>query len=132
MKRLSLVLALLLVAPMAYADDPKPWMPSGPPPPPTRGDEAQARRLKREATAFGAIGLALAAGGIAVMVVALDVPQSERVTMAGDGTRTTTRELGAANWAVLAGGIALTVTGVALAGVALLKARQARKVLANE
>lgn len=128
MKRLSLVLALLFVAPMAYADDPKPWMPSAPPSP-TRGDEAQARKLKHEATAFGAIGLALAAGGIAVMVVALDVPQSERVTMAGDGTRTTTRELGDANWAELAGGVALTVTGLALGGVALLKAKQARQLL---
>ena len=127
MKRLALVLALLLVAPTAYADDPPPWMPSAPPPP-TRGDEAQLRKLKREATAFGTIGLVLAAGGIAVMVVALDVPQSERVTMALDGTRTTTRELGDANWAELAGGVALTATGLALGGVALLKAKQARKL----
>ncbi len=128
MKRLALVLALLVAAPAARADDPPPWMPSAPPSP-TRGDEAQARKLKREATAFGAIGLALAAGGIAVMVVALDVPQSERLTKAADGTSTTTRQLGDANWAELAGGVALTVTGVALAGVALLKAKQARKLL---
>lgn len=132
MKRLALVLVLLLAAPAARADDPPPaWMPSAPRGP-TRGDEEQARKLKREATALGTIGLVLAAGGIAVLVVSLDVPQSERTIMAADGTRTVKRVLGDANYAELAGGIALTVTGVALAGVALLKSRQARKLLSNE
>ena len=131
MKRLSLVLALLIAAPVAYADDPPPWMPSAPPRP-TRGDEAQLRKLKREAAAFGTIGLVLAAGGIAVMVVALDVPQSEQTMRAVDGTLVTDRVRGDANWAELAGGIALTGTGIALAAIALLKAKQARKLQSNE
>jgi hypothetical protein len=130
MTRLALVLAIALAAPTLRADPPA-WMPA-PPRPPTAGDEQRVRHLKHEAAAFGAIGIALFAGGIAVNVVALDVPQGERATRQVDGSVVTERFRDDANWAELAGGLALMATGFALVSLAVLKAKEARKLQALE
>ena len=130
MTRVALALSFLLAAATARAEDPPPWMPA-PPRPPTRQSVQQVRKLRHEAAAFGAIGLGLFAGGIAVDVVALDVPQGARTTREGDGSLVTHRFLDDANWAELAGGLALMATGFALVSVALLRLKQAHKVEAN-
>ena len=127
MKPLAWVLALLVAAPMASADEPPPWMPSTPPPA-TRSSLQHARELRREAKIFGAVGLALFGGGVAVNVVALDVPQGEELVKQPDGTAVTQHVRNDANWFELAGGLALMGTGVALVAVALLKAKQARRL----
>jgi hypothetical protein len=128
MKPLALLLSLLLAAPLAAADEPPPpWMPSTPPPL-TRSSVQHARELRREAKIFGAVGLALAGCGIAVGVVALDVPQGERVVRAPDGTAVTERVRDDANWFELAGGLALIATGFALVTFALYKVKQARRL----
>jgi len=128
MRRVAL--ALVLATATAWADPP-PWMPA-PPPRPTARTEHEVRKLRHEAAAYGAIGLAFVAGGVAVDVVALDLPQAEQTTRASDGTVTTEKVRGDANWAELAGGIALTVTGVVLVAVALFRLKQARRLAAEE
>ena len=127
MKRLTLALVLSLVAPGLRADEPPPWMPA-PPPPLTSQGGGQVRRLRREATAFGTIGLVLFGGGIAVNVVALDVPQGERTVRQADGTTEQQHFLADANWAELAGGLALMGAGFALVSIALLKIKQAHRI----
>jgi hypothetical protein len=127
MKPLAWVLVLLVAAPMASADEPPPWMPSTALPP-TRSSLQHARELRREAKIFGAVGLALFGGGVAVNVVALDVPQGEQATRQPDGTVVQEHVRSDANWFELAGGLALMGTGVALVAVALLKAKQARRL----
>jgi len=132
MKRLALALALTLAAPAARAaDPPPPWMPA-PPPRPTRSDEARVRKLKRETTAFGLIGLVLFAGGIAVNVVALDLPQAERASREPDGSVVIERYRGDANWAEFAGGVALMGAGFALLSIAYVKLQQMRKLQATQ
>jgi hypothetical protein len=127
MKLLALLLALLLAAPLAGADEPPPpWMPS--PPPPRRSTLQRARELRREAKIFGGVGIALFGGGIAVNVVALDLPQGERATRQADGTVVTEHVRDDANWFELAGGIALMATGFVLVTVALFKVKQARQL----
>jgi len=128
MRRVAL--ALVLTTATAWADPP-PWMPA-PPPPPTERTEHEVRKLRHEAAAYGAIGLAFIAGGIAVDVVALDLPQAEQATRRTDGTVVVEKVRGDANWAELAGGIALTATGLVLAVVALSRLRQARRLAAQE
>lgn len=127
MKRLALTLALLVAAPMARADEPPPWMPA-PPRPASSRSLKEARAVRHEATIFGAIGLALIAAGVAVTVVALDVPQGQQVMRAGDGVVTTHSVLGDANWAELAGGIALGGTGLGLFAFSLFKIKQASRL----
>ena len=107
MRRVAL--ALVLTTATAWADPP-PWMPA-PPPPTTTRTEHEVRKLRHEAAAYGAIGLAFVAGGIAVDVVALDLPQAEQATRRADGTVVVEKVRGDANWAELAGGIALTGDG---------------------
>jgi len=121
---------LVLTTATAWADPP-PWMPAAPPPP-TERTEHEVRKLRHEAAAYGAIGLAFIAGGIAVDVVALDLPQAEQATRRTDGTVVVEKVRGDANWAELAGGIALTATGLVLAVVALSRLRQARRLAAQE
>ena len=82
MRRLALISALLVAAPAVGAADPPAWMPAQPRGP-TRAQLEQAKKLKHEAAAFGSIGLVLFAGGIAVNVVALDVPQGDDDDAAG-------------------------------------------------
>ena len=131
MRRLALALSLVVVAaPVARADDPPPWMPT-PPPGPTGRQLEEARTLRREAAAFGTIGLVLFAGGVAVNVVALDVPQAETTMRQPDGNIVEKRVLGDANWAELAGGIVLMVTGFALVTVSLFRRKQAARVEAG-
>lgn len=128
MKRLALALALTLAAPAVRADEPPPaWMPSTPPPL-TRATEQRARELRHEAKIFGGVGIALFAGGVAVNVVALDVPQGEQATRQPDGTITQEHVRSDANWFELAGGLALMATGFVLVSVALFKVKQARKL----
>ena len=136
MRRVALGLALVLVlaSPGAYADpapSPPPWMPA-PRRPPTRDDEDQIKHLKHEATAFGTVGIVLLAGGIAVDVVARDVPQGEQATRQPDGNVVTERVRNDANWAELAAGLALTATGLALVSIAYLRIKQMRKLQATE
>jgi len=136
MRRVALALALLVAAPAAAQQplvqpSPPPWMPA-PPPQPSRATEREVKKLHHEAAAYGTIGLVFTAAGIAVDVVALDVPQSEQATRAADGTITTEKVRGDANWAELAGGIALTATGLVLVVVALFRLKQARRLAATE
>ncbi len=127
MRRVALALVFALVAPLAHAEEPPPWMPS-PPPPPSRQAEREIKRLRHEATAFSAVGIVLFAGGIAVNVVALDVPQSERLVKQPDGTSMTQHVLGDANWAELAGGLALMATGFALVSLGMYRLKQAHRL----
>jgi hypothetical protein len=136
MRTLALGLALLVAAPAAadaplVPSPPPPWMPA-PPPRPSRASEREVKKLTHEAAAYGTIGLVFTAAGIAVDVVALDVPQSEQAVRAADGTVTTEKVRGDANWAELAGGIALTATGLVLVTVALFRLKQARRLAASE
>lgn len=128
MRRVALAVAMLLAAPAVRADPQQPAFMPAPPRPPTSGDEDEIRRLKHEATAFGTTGIVLAAAGIAVNVVALDVPQGERAVRQSDGTVVTQHVLADANWAELAGGIALLGTGAALIAIAVVKANRAKKL----
>jgi hypothetical protein len=125
MKRLAWILALVVAAPAAWGEEPPPWMPA-PSPQTSSASRQRARGLRHEAKAFGAVGIALFGAGIAVNVVALDVPQGERSTRQPDGTIVNERVRADANWFELAGGIALAGTGVALVAIALFKAKQAR------
>ena len=127
MKRLACALALLIAVPAARAEEPPPWMPAAPPRP-GRASLQHARELRREAKIFGGVGIALFGGGVAVNVVALDLPQGERATRQPDGTIVSERVRSDANWFELAGGIALMATGFALVSVALLKLKQARRL----
>src|SRR5207248_4131219 len=113
MTRLALALAVTVLASTVRADPPPAWMPA-PPRPPTTGDEQRVRHLKHEAAAFGLIGLVLFAGGVAVNVVALDVPQGEETRRQADGSILIEHVRDDANWAELAGGLALMATGFAL------------------
>jgi hypothetical protein len=136
MRALALGLALLVAAPAVaeaqlVPSPPPPWMPA-PPPQPSRATEREVKKLHHEAAAYGTIGLVFTAAGIAVDVVALDVPQSEQATRAADGTVTTEKVRGDANWAELAGGIALTATGLVLVTVAIFRLKQARRLAATE
>ena len=133
MKRIALGLVLLLAPSGAYADPspPPPWMPA-PRRPLTRDDEDEVRHLKHEAAVFGTTGLVLLAGGVALDVVALDLPQGEQAMRQPDGNIVTARVRNDANWAELAGGLSLTATGLALAWIGYLKLKQARKLQANE
>jgi hypothetical protein len=137
MRRLALALATLLAGAPALAQQPlvppppPPWMPA-PPPSPSRESEREVRKLRHEALAYGTIGLVFTAAGIAVDVVALDVPQSEQATRMADGTTVTEKVRGDANWAELAGGIALTATGLVLVTVSLFRLKQARRLAALE
>jgi len=133
---LALALVLLVAAPAVAQQPlvpppPPPWMPA-PPPRPSRTTEREVKKLRHEAAAYGTIGLVFTAAGIAVDVVALDVPQSEQATRQADGTIVTEKVLGDANWAELAGGIALSVTGLALITVAFFRLKQARRLAASE
>jgi hypothetical protein len=127
MKRLALALALFVAAPLAGADEPPPWMPSTPRGPSARAVN-EARAIRHEAAIFGGIGLAVFGAGVAVTVVALDVPQGEHRVSVGDGGVTTQRFRDDANWAELAGGVVLLATGLGLVGFSLLKIKQARRL----
>lgn len=139
MKRLALVTTVALTSATLRADPlplprpatPPPFMPA-PPRAPTRGDQAQIRHLRHEAAAYGTIGLVLAAAGVAVNVVALDVPQGERTMRQPDGKTVTTRVRDDANWFELAGGLTLLATGIVLGVIALMRARQAARLQGNE
>jgi hypothetical protein len=113
-------------APLAQPQPPPAWMPA-PPPRLGRGEEEQARALRREAFIFAGIGIGLVAGGVAVDVVALDFPQSQATTR-DNGNLVTKRVLGDANWAELAAGTALLATGFVLVCVGLYKRHMARKL----
>lgn len=136
MKRLALV--GLLASSIARADvqqvqqpqlipQAQPAFMPAPPPPVAHGSEEEAKRLRHEAKAYGAIGLGLIAGGIVVDVVALDVPQGEVTTRSG-GLTTTTRGRNDANWAELGIGLTLNAVGLVLMGLALYKLKQARHI----
>ncbi|HEY2748627.1 MAG TPA: hypothetical protein VGL86_28595 [Polyangia bacterium] len=131
MRRLALI--VLLASGIARGDQPAlvpkaqpAFMPAPPRPISTEG-QAQAKRLRHEAAAYGAIGLGVFAGGIAIDVVALDVPQGTQASGAG-GIVTTMRVRNDANWAELAAGLTLTAAGVALVALSLYKLKQARRV----
>jgi hypothetical protein len=119
-------LALVLVAATAEADPPPVWMPA-PPPPIGRQTELAAKKLRGEAKAYGAIGLAVLGAGIAVDVVALDVPQGEATTRQ-NGIVTTEKVRSDANWAELGAGVTLNAVGLVLLGLALYKLRLARRL----
>ena len=109
-----LTLALLLVATTARAQDSQPrWMPA-PPPTLAGGDErkAEARHLRRDGTIYTTVGVVLVTGGVALGVVALDVKQGDSSMTGVDGVVTDTKVYGAANWAELAGAIALMGGGL--------------------
>jgi len=108
------------------AQPPPAWMPA-PPPRLGRGEEEQARALRRESFIFAGIGIGLVAGGVAVDVVALDFPQSQETTRE-NGNLVTKRVLGDENWAEFAAGTALLATGFVLVCVGLYKRHQARKL----
>jgi hypothetical protein len=136
MRRVALALALLVATPAVAQQPlvqpaPPPWMPA-PPPQPSRSTEREVKKLRHEAAAYGTIGLVFTAAGIAVDVVALDVPQSDQATRQADGTIVTEKVRGDANWAELAGGIALTATGLVLVTVAIFRLKQARRLAATE
>lgn len=117
---------------VAPASGPPPWMPGGQP---AAGDEwrrrQRARALARSAALFTGFGIGLFAVGIGVNVVALDVPQGVRTVVGTDGTRTSERVRAAANWAELAAGSSLMITGLAFVIVARLRALQARQLLGD-
>ena len=127
MRRLALVLASLLAAPVARAADPPPWMPARPAGPTARQLE-QAKKLRREGLVLGSIGLVLFAGGVAVNVVALDVPQAETTVRQPDGNLAEMHTRGDANWAELAGGLVLMGAGFGLVCVSLYRLKQAARV----
>jgi hypothetical protein len=56
------------------------------------------------------------------------VPQGTQLVRQPDGTAVTEHVRDDANWFELAGGLALMGTGVALVAVALLRAKQARRL----
>jgi hypothetical protein len=138
---LALAVATMTATTPARAEQPPPWMPAAPPPwmpapappPPRRsmGTEERIRKLRHEAALFGAVGIGLFAAGIAVDVVALDVPQGEQATRNSDGSTTVTHYRNDANWAELAIGSALLVSGFALVIAGIFELRQARR-LASE
>lgn len=127
-RALACALASLLAAPVAGGEgDSPPWMPGAPPR--IGGQSArerEARRLRHEAALFAGVGVGVVALGVAVDVVALDVPQEPRSIMHGDGTLVTQNRIGSSNWVELALGSALLGTGLILVVVGILRARQAR------
>jgi hypothetical protein len=127
MRRLAPSLALLLAASLARGDEPPPaWMPA---PPPLVGQQSrqEAKKLRREAAWYTGFGIGVFALGIAVNVVALDVPQSEQQQRV-DGNLVTRKVLGDANWAELAGGLALMGTGFGLVWLGYYRRNQARRI----
>lgn len=129
MRRVALLLALLHAAGgVAAADGLPAWMPA-PPPPVGVSAEREARRLRHEAAVFGAVGLGLFAAGVAVDVVALDVPQGEHAVPVGDGSYRIEHFRNDANWAEFALGTALFATGFGLVVMSLYRVKQARRLV---
>jgi hypothetical protein len=133
-RRVALALALLHAGAVA-ADEPaltppRPpvFMPSAPPPPTPRLLR-QSAQLRHDAFIFGALALGFAAAGIAVDVVALDLPQGERVVPTGGGNARIERFRDDANWAEFALGTALVGVGVAFGYVALFRLRSSKRLV---
>lgn len=105
------------------------YMPASPPPLGAQ-ELQQAKVLRHQAALFTGLGIGLFAAGIAVNVVALDVPQSQQVTREGDNL-VTRNVLGPANWVELAAGIALMGTGLALGWLGIYRRNQARRIEGN-
>jgi hypothetical protein len=130
-KRLALALAVVHAAAGIAAADappaPPPWMPSAPPPEsPTLARHV--RQLRHEAAVFGGVGLGLMAAGIAVDVVALDLPQGERQVPLGGGVSRIDHYRNDANWAEFAVGSGLIGIGFALSITALFRLQRARQL----
>jgi hypothetical protein len=125
-KGLATALALLLAAGTAHADDP-PWMPSRPAPMSLQREQ-RIKQLRHDSALFGLLGLVLFAAGVAVDVVALDVPQGEATVKLMDGTMLHEHVRNGANWAEFAAGTSLLAAALALTGVGLFRARQAARL----
>jgi hypothetical protein len=126
MRRLALALALLHAA-AALADEP-PWMPSAQPPPRPASLDEHVRKLRHEAALFAGVGIGLFAAGVAVDVVALDVPQGERAVPTGGGALRLEKYRNDANWAEFAVGTALLGAGFGLVVASLFRRAQARRL----
>jgi hypothetical protein len=130
MKRAVALAALAaFVSSTARAGDQPPWMPG--PMPPVRNEGAranEARQLRHDGAVFAGVGTALFAGGVALGVVALDIKQDDRTTMQLGGTLVTEHVYGAANWAELAGAIALMGGGLIMVIAGAQRLAQARRL----